>query len=265
MAETNIKYTEESAIGIIIISRPEARNALSDIVIRDINLVLDRIQNSKSIRTLILTGDGKAFVAGADIAKMMDMESEEAYIWSKTGQETFKRIINLDIPVIASVNGYALGGGLELALSCDIRIASTEARFGSPEVGLGLIPGYGGTKMLSDLIGPGDAMNIILSGQMIDATEALRLKLVQKVVEPEKLMETAQQLALVIAEKSSFAVSAAKRAVREGMDLSFDEALEAEARHFSETFSHDAHEGMHAFIEKRKPKFITFDLRRKIK
>ncbi len=260
MAETNIKYTEESGIGIMTISRPEARNALNDLVLRDINLLLDRIKYSKTIRVLVITGEGKAFVAGADIAKMKELEPEEAYIWSKTGQETFKRIINLDIPVIAAINGYALGGGLELALSCDIRIASSEAKFGSPEVGLGIIPGYGGTKMLAGLIGMGDAMNIILSGQMIDAAEAMRLKLVQKVVEPEKLLETACQLALMISEKSSFAVSSAKRAIWEGVCMEMDEAKEAEAKRFSETFSHEAREGMSAFIEKRKPAWKTEDL-----
>jgi enoyl-CoA hydratase len=259
MAETNIRYTEESGIGIMTISRPEVRNALNDLIIRDINLLLNSIQYSKSIRVLVITGEGKAFVAGADILKMQDLESEEAYIWSKTGQETFKRIINLDIPVIAAINGYALGGGLELALSCDIRIASSEAKFGSPEVGLGLIPGYGGTKLLVELIGPGDAMNIILSGQMIDAQEALRLKLIQKVVEPEKLMETARQLGLMIAEKSYFAVSSARKAIREGMKMGIDEAMDAEAKRFSETFSHDAHEGMSAFLEKRKPVWKTGD------
>jgi enoyl-CoA hydratase len=255
MAEEFVKYEEKSGIGIMMISRPEVRNALNDIVIKNINFLLDSIEKSKTIRVLIITGEGKAFVAGADIAKMANLNKEEAYVLSKTGQETFKRIMNLNIPVIAAINGYALGGGLELALACDIRIASTEAKFGQPEVGLGLIPGYGGTKMLVDLVGMGDAMNIILSGQMIDSVDALRLRLVQKIVEPEQLMEYTIKLAHTIEEKSPVAVSAAKRAIRAGRAPEIEEAFDREAESFSTMFDHDAHEGMKAFLEKRKAKW----------
>jgi enoyl-CoA hydratase len=252
MAEEYVRFEEQSGIGIMTISRPEVRNALNDIVIRNINILLNSIETSKTMRVLVLTGEGKAFVAGSDIAKMQALNKEEAYVLSKTGQETFKRIMNLNIPVIAAINGYALGGGLELAMACDIRIASVDAKFGQPEVGLGLIPGYGGTKMLADLIGMGDAMNIILSGQMIDSVDALRLRLVQKIVDSGHLMEYTIKLAQTIAEKSPVAVSAARRAIREGMALEIEEAFDKEAESFSTMFDQDAHEGMRAFLEKRK-------------
>jgi enoyl-CoA hydratase len=250
-----LNYHEEAGIGILTISRPEARNALNCKILKEFNEFLGSILGSKSLKVLIITGDGKAFMAGADISEMQKMTSEEGYVWSKTGQETFKRIKHLKVPVIAAINGYALGGGLELTLVCDIRISSSEAKFGMPEVGLGLIPGYGGTQLLSRLVGPGEAFNIILSGQMIDATEALRIRLVQKVVEPENLLTEAKKIAAVIAEKSCFAVSTAKQIIREGLEVSLEEGLETEALSFSKMIELDAPEGMKAFLEKRKPQW----------
>jgi enoyl-CoA hydratase len=253
MAYTYLNYIEESGTGILTISKPEARNAINDLIIKEINEFIDSIYYSKSLKVLIITGEGKAFVAGADIGKMKNLDAEGGYAWSRTGQETIKRIMNLDIPVIAAVNGYALGGGLELAMSCDIRIASTDAKFGLPEVGLGLIPGYGGTILLARLVGPGDAFNIILSGQMIDASEALRIKLVQKVVEPESLLYSAKALAASISEKSMIAVMTAKKLIRRALETSFDEGLLLETEAFSKMFEADGPEGMKAFLEKRKP------------
>jgi enoyl-CoA hydratase len=248
-----LNYEEESGIGILTISRPEARNALNEMIIKEINDFLDSIHTSKILRVLIITGEGKAFVAGADIVEMQMLSVEQGYNYSRVGQDTLDRITNLKIPVIAAVNGYALGGGLELAIACDIRIASSEAKFGMPEVGLGLIPGYGGTQRLSRLVGPGDAFYIILSGQMIDAIDALRIRLVQKVVEPEKLLSTAKTLAKYIAEKSCVAVRTAKRVIRQGFETDIEKGFEMEAESFSKMFEFDGPEGMKAFVEKRKP------------
>jgi enoyl-CoA hydratase len=248
-----LNYLEESDIGILTISRTEARNALNKTILKEINDFLDSFHTSKNLKVLIITGEGKAFVAGADIAEMQKLNHKEAYDYSKTGQETLKKIMNLEIPVIAAVNGYALGGGLELAMACDIRIASTEAKFSMPEAGLGLIPGYGGTQMLSRLTGPGNALYMILSGQMIDSTDALRIGLVQKVVDPDKLLSEAKTIAEKIAEKSSSAVRTAKKIIREGFETSIERGYELESESFARMFEEDGPEGMRAFIEKRKP------------
>jgi enoyl-CoA hydratase len=248
-----LNYHEESGIGILTISRPEARNALNSLFFQEFNAFLGSISSSKDLKVLIITGEGKAFVAGADIAEMQKMNVSEGYSLSKAGQDTFNNLANLEIPVIAAVNGYALGGGCELAMACDIRIACTEAKFGMPEVGLGLIPGYGGTQRLSRLVGPGDALLMILSGQMIDAAEALRIGLVQKVVESQNLMSETKTLAAKIAEKGPFAVRTAKNVIRNGFNTCIDKGLEMEKESFSLMFENEGPEGMKAFLGKRKP------------
>ena len=248
-----LNYQEESGIGILTISRPEARNALNSLFFEEFNNFLGSIQSLKSLQVLIITGEGKAFVAGADIAEMQKMNVGEGYSFSKAGQDTFNKLANLEVPVIAAVNGYALGGGCELAMACDIRIASTEAKFGMPEVGLGLIPGYGGTQRLSRLVGPGDALLMVLTGQMIEAAEALRIGLVQKVVGPESLLPEAKIIALKIAEKGPFAVRTAKKVIHKGFAIEIDKGFELEAESFSRMFENDGPEGMKAFLEKRKP------------
>ena len=247
-----IKYHQEDEIGFLTISRPEALNALNSLFFKEFNNLLQELSDKKDLRVLIITGDGKAFVAGADIAEMQKMKVRDGYNFSKTGQDTFSKLVNLDIPVIAVVNGFALGGGCELAMACDFRIASTKAKFGMPEVSLGLIPGYAGTQRLSRLSGLGDALYLILSGQMIDATEALRIGLVQKVFEPEVLMLEAKSIALKIAEHSPTAIKTAKKVIRKGYYQEFEKGSELEAESFSKMFEADGPEGMQAFLAKRK-------------
>lgn len=248
-----LNYQQDSGIGILTISRPEALNALNSLFFKEFNDFLQMIQSAKDLKVLIITGDGKAFVAGADISEMLKMKVREGYSFSKVGQDTFSKLVNLEIPVIAAVNGFALGGGCELAMACDFRIASTKAKFGMPEVSLGLIPGYGGTQRLSRLVGLGDALFLVLTGQMVEANEALRIGLVQKVVEPENLITEARSLAAKIAEQGPHAIKIAKKVIRKGFSIEIDRGFELEAESFSKMFEGDGPEGMKAFIEKRKP------------
>jgi enoyl-CoA hydratase len=256
MNYTILNYREEAGIGILTISRPEVLNALNSLFFIELNHFLGSASLMNNLKVLLITGEGKSFVAGADITEMQKMTVNEAYRFSKTGQEALNKLENLEIPVIAVVNGYAIGGGCELAMTCDFRIASTNAKFGMPEVGLGLIPGYGGTQRLSRLVGPGDALYIILSGQLIDSSEALRIGLVQKVAEPENLLDEAKNMAARIAEKGPFAVKTAKRIIHQGFNTQIDKGFELEAESFSRMFENDGPEGMTAFLEKRKPKWV---------
>jgi enoyl-CoA hydratase len=248
-----LKYQEESGIGILTISRPEVLNALNALFFTEFNDFMGTVRNLKTLKVLIITGTGKAFVAGADISELNGLNAHTAKFLSKSGQASFDLPGRLDIPVIAAVNGYSLGGGCELALACDIRIASATTKFGMPETGLGLIPGYGGTQRLSRLVGLGDALMMILSGQAIDAAEALRIGLVQKVVEPGQLIDETKKLASRIAEMSPFAVKTAKIVIRNGLKMQIERGFELEAEYFSKMFEKDAPEGMRAFLEKRKP------------
>jgi enoyl-CoA hydratase len=248
-----LNYQQEAGIGILTISRPEALNALNNLFFKEFNNFLESISSFNDLKVLLITGEGKSFVAGADISEMQKMTVTEGYDFSKAGQNAFLKLVNLDIPVIAVVNGFALGGGCELAMACDFRIASTKAKFGMPEVGLGLIPGYGGTQRLSRLVGSGNAQFMILTGQMMEAADALRIGLVQKVSEPENLMSEAKAIALKIIEKGPVAVKAAKKVIHTGYDIDIEKAFELEAQSFSKMFEKDGPEGMKAFLEKRKP------------
>lgn len=249
-----LKTEVRDGICILTLNRPDALNALNLMVYKEINEVLDELEKENQVKVLIITGEGKAFVAGADIAEMSGMNSEEALPFSLTGQRTFDRLEQMGIPVIAAVNGFALGGGCELAMACDFRIASSKAKFGQPELNLGLIPGYAGTQRLSRLCGLGNALWLILTADMIAAEEALRIGLVQKVVEPEILMETVLTMATKIAANGSSAAYRAKQVIRQGIHLPFEEAQELEADHFASLFDEEAsQEGMRAFLEKRKP------------
>lgn len=248
-----LKYQQESGIGVITISRPEALNALNTLFFKEFDDLLHVLHSTKDLKVLIITGEGKSFVAGADIAEMQKMKVRDGYNFSKVGQDAFSKLVNLEVPVIAAVNGFALGGGCELAMACDFRIASTKAKFGLPEVSLGLIPGYGGTQRLSRLIGLGDALFLVLTGQMIEAADALRIGLVQRVVEPENLLQEARTLASKIAEQGPHAIRTAKKVIRKGFSIEIDRGFELEAESFSKMFENNGPEGMSAFLEKRKP------------
>lgn len=250
-----LKFELKNSIGILTISRPKALNALNSAFFREMNLMLDQISWNEQLKVLIITGEGtKSFVAGADISEMVNMDSEAACRFAETGHETFNRIAGLAVPVIAAVNGFALGGGCELAMACDIRIAAANARFGQPEVNLGLIPGYAGTQRLPRIAGISNALWLLMSGDAITADVALRMGLVQMVVEPENLLEEAMKLAGRIASKGPFAVKLVKSVVRTGIETDFNTASKMEARRFAELFgTPEAREGMKAFLEKRSP------------
>ena len=242
-------------VAVVTINRPEALNALNTRFFNEMDDYVNKIKNDPSIKALVITGEGKAFVAGADIAEMVDKTSEEGSTFSVLGQHTFSSFGKLGIPVIAAINGFALGGGLELAMGCDFRIASSKAKFGQPEVSLGLIPGYAGTQRLSRLVGLGDALYLLMSADMIGAEDALRIGLVQKVVEPEELMDAVMKLAKTITSKGPSAIKKVKQVVRQGLEMSLKEGEELEAKEFGSLFGvgNEGKEGMEAFLEKRKP------------
>jgi enoyl-CoA hydratase len=217
--------------------------------------MLDDLSARADVRVIIITGEGKAFVAGADIAEMSSMTQAQGKEFSRVGQQTFRRLELLDKPVIAAVNGFALGGGCELALACDFRLASTKAKFGQPEVNLGLTPGYAGTQRLPRLIGAGNALAMLLTGDMIGAEEALRIGLVQRVLEPEQLLEKALEMAKTIASKGPKAVQKVKKLVRHGLESDFEKGCLLEMDEFGSLFENEGSEGMKAFLEKRKPQW----------
>lgn len=247
----NIEVNEE--VCILKINRPEALNALNSGIFREMKTFLEELTGDKKIRALIITGEGKAFVAGADIAEMVNMNSEEAEQFSRTGQELFSSLENLDIPVIAAVNGFALGGGCELAMACDVRIASEYARFGQPEVSLGLIPGYAGTQRMPRLLGLGNALYYLMTGDQIKSDEALRIGLVQKLVEHENLLDEAFELAKKISSKGTNAVRKVKKTARQGLAKGMNSGSELETKEFGSLFGNEGTEGMNAFLDKRKP------------
>jgi len=249
-----LKQTISDGIATLTISRPAAMNALNSDFFKEFNHFLDDISPREDIRVLIITGEGKAFVAGADIAEMANMNTDQGLEFAKKGQQTFDRLKAVNFPVIAAVNGYALGGGCELAMACDFRIASKLAKFGQPEMNLGLIPGYAGTQRLSRLTGIGNALYLILTADTIGADDALRIGLVQKVTEPEILMEEVMKLATRIASNGSKAVPVAKKIIRKGIGMNFSDACKLESDAFSRLFDEPAtKEGMKAFLDKRKP------------
>ncbi len=246
-------------IAVLKISRPKAMNALNSETLTELNQVLGEIEANDDIKVLILTGDGeKAFVAGADIAEMVNFTAAEGRAFGMRASEPFFKLQTMRQVTIAAVNGFALGGGCEISMACDIRIASENAVFGQPETGLGIIPGFGGTQRLARLVGMGRAKEIIYTGSNIDAQEAYRIGLVNKVVPQEELMDTAKKMAGKIARNASYAVSIAKAAINNGYDMDLHDAIEYEADLFGLTCStHDKTEGMTAFLEKRKEKNFT--------
>jgi len=246
----------QNGIYTITINRPDKLNALNKDVFTDLNTALDEIENNQEIKSVIITGAGpKAFVAGADISEFNALNKDQAMALAKRGQDTFARIESSSKPIVAAVNGFALGGGCELAMSCHFRVASENAKFGQPEVNLGLIPGYGGTQRLVQLIGKGKAMELLMSAHMIDAKEAKELGLVNYVTTPETLLEHTRKILDVINSKAPIAVAGCIKAANAVFDESKDGyALEIEE--FGNTFNtEDMKEGVTAFLEKRKADF----------
>ena len=243
------------SIALVTIHRPEALNALNTRFFQEMDQAIAEVSANPEVKVMVITGSGKAFVAGADIAEMVNMDPQQGSAFSRTGQHTFRSLEKMDIPVIAAINGFALGGGLELAMGCDFRIASSKAKFGQPEVNLGLIPGYAATQRLSRLTGMGDALYLLMTAEMIGAEDALRIGLVQKVVEPESLMEEVMKIARAIASKGPQAVKKVKRVTRQGYAMDFDKGSDLEAEQFGTLFGKgsEGEEGMKAFLEKRKP------------
>jgi enoyl-CoA hydratase len=250
-------YEKKDNIGVLTVNRPDRLNALSNELTEELDKLLDEVEKDDDLRVLLITGAGeKAFVAGADINELKDRDAFLGRKVSRFRQELFSRIENLPIPVIGAVNGFALGGGLELALACNIRICSENAQFGAPEVKLGIIPGDGGTQRLPRLIGLGRAMELVLTGDFIDAQEAYRIGLVNKVAPQEELMETAEKLAKKIASRPPVAVRYAKEAVNRSQegDTASGYAVESYLHALSCT-TEDKKEGVAAFLEKRKGEF----------
>lgn len=250
-----LKPEIQNGIAIVTISRPQAMNALNTRFFLEMDDMIANINKNPDVKVMIITGEGKAFVAGADIAEMVNKNKKEGSEFSRLGQNTFHSLELMEIPVIAAINGFALGGGLELSLGCDFRIASTKAKFGQPEVNLGLIPGYGATQRLPRLVGMADALYMLMTAEMITAADALRIGLVQKVVEPEQLMEEAMRLAKLIVTKGPNAVKKVKKVTRASRHLSFIEGCELEDQEFGSLFGigNEGEEGMKAFLEKRNP------------
>ena len=250
-----MKVEVHDLIAWVTISRPEAMNALNTRFFNEMDQVVADINARDDVRVMVITGEGKAFVAGADIAEMVDKTPAEGSSFSRLGQNTFSSLGKMKIPVIAAINGFALGGGLELAMGCDFRIASSKAKFGQPEVNLGLIPGYAATQRLPRLTGMGDALYLLMTADMIGAEDALRIGLVQKVVEPEELHDTVMGVAKNIVSKGPKAVSLVKQVVRQGMLEGFEKGSELEAELFGTLFKDEGETGMLAFLEKRKPEW----------
>ena len=243
----------QDGVTILTIHRPDALNALSTGLFLEMKSFLRNFNKTTRRGCLIITGEEKAFVAGADIAEMVHMKPDDAELYSRRGQEVFSMIAGLKAPVIAAVNGYALGGGCELAMACDIRVASSKAKFGQPEVNLGLIPGFAGTQRLPSMIGLGNALYYLLSGEYMSADEAFRLGLVQVVTEPGQLMQTSIDLAKKIMKKGPSAVRKMKKVCRMGQSLGIEEGSILETKEFGSLFGNEGTEGMKAFLEKRDP------------
>lgn len=258
MSYSTLNYEQDNGIGVLTIQRPEALNALNAEVLKDLKSLLSELKTKKDLRCLIVTGAGnKAFVAGADIKEMQARPEEEGQKMAEEGQSAFKGFEELHCVVIAAVNGFALGGGLELALSCDFIIASDKAKLGLPEVSLGLIPGFGGTQRLSRNVGKGVARRMVLTGDMFTAQQCANWGLVTEVVPSEELMALAKKIAAKVISQSPNAIRLAKRAVNEGYDQTLYEGLNLEAKLFQQAFSsEDKKIGTAAFVEKKPPQFV---------
>lgn len=258
MTYETILMERDGATAVVTLNRPKVLNALNILMVRELREALCELEGDAAVRAIVLTGSGeRSFAAGADIGELNALQGAVAgAALARSGQALTLQIERMRTPTLAAVNGFALGGGCELAMACDIRIASENAKFGQPEVTLGLLPGYGGTQRASRLLGRGMAMYLCLSGEMLDAAAALRVGLVEKVVPAAEVLPEAKRIAAVIASKAPLAVAAAKRAIDAGADLPVDAGLEIEALHFGSLVNtRDFAEGTKAFLDKRPPEF----------
>ena len=253
---TNILLEKKGLIAVATINRPKALNALNSEVLSDLDELVATVKADDEIRALVITGSGeKAFVAGADIGEMSTLTKAEGEAFGKKGNDVFRKLETLPIPTIAAVNGFALGGGCELSMSCDIRLCADTAVFGQPEAGLGITPGFGGTQRLARLVGMGMAKQLIYTAKNIKADEALRIGLVNAVYPLEELMPAAEKMAETIAKNAPIAVRACKKAINDGLQVDMDKAIVIEEHAFGDCFAtEDQKEGMSAFVEKRKEK-----------
>ena len=251
-----IKYIKEDAIGVLTIDHPEALNALNSTVISELEQLIGEVEKDLELRALIITGAGRSFVAGADIGEQKPLTLDGGRRWGQRGSAMMRRIEKLEIPTIAAVNGFALGGGCELALSCDIILASEKAKFGQPEVGLGITPGFSGTQRLPRRVGIGKAKELIYSGKMIKAEEAEKIGLVNAVYAPEELLPGAIEMAKSFTKNAPIAVKYAKACIDRGMQMDIDDGIALENELFAMCFAtQDQKEGMGAFLEKRPAVF----------
>jgi len=253
----NLQVKVEDGIGWIIVNRPEKLNALNWQTVEELREAFAAFADDEAVRAVIFTGSGeKAFVAGADITELVNLDEEKGREYARKGQKVTELIESFPKPVIAGLNGFALGGGTEFAMACHVRVASTNAKMGQPEVKIGLIPGYGGTQRLARLVGKGRALELILTGRTIDAQEAYRLGLVNAVVAPGELHGACVALAKEMTANAPLALGLAIKAVNKGLERPLDEALEREAKYFGRVCAtEDSVEGTKAFLEKRKPNF----------
>jgi len=258
MEYKNILVEKEEGIALIKINRPKALNAINREVLNELINVFQELGEDESIKVIILSGEGKAFVAGADIKEMINMSPTEARKFSETGHNLMGIMEKLGKPIIAAVNGFALGGGMEIAMACDFILASENAKLGQPEINLGVIPGFGGTQRLSRLVGKARAKELIFTGEMISAQEAKELGIVNKVFPSEEFLTEVKKVAAQIASKGALSLSLAKTAIDSGYNVDLASGCRIEQDLFALCFSHsDQKEGMSAFLEKRKPKFTS--------
>lgn len=256
MSYKNLTMEKKDGVGIVTITRPKSLNALNSELLDELFAVFSEIKEDNEVKTVVLTGEGRAFVAGADISEMVDLSTPDIRKMALRGQEVMNLIEDIDKVVIAAVNGFALGGGNELAMACDFRFASEKAKFGQPEVNLGILPFFGGTQRLPRIVGKGMAKYLICSAEMIDAEEALRIGLVEKVFAPEELVDAAIDFAKKIMTKSPIGVRMAINAVNKGMDMDRRNGISYEAEVAVNTFcSEDRITGMKAFLAKEEPEF----------
>ena len=251
-----IRYEKKDNIALVTIDRPEALNALNSTVIAELEQVVTELENDGTVRAMILTGEGRSFVAGADIGEQYPLDLDGGRRWGQRGSALFRRMERLEFPTIAAVNGFALGGGCELAMSCDIILASEKAKFGQPEVGLGITPGFSGTQRLPRRVGVAKAKELIFSGRMVKADEAERIGLVNAVYAPEALLDGAMEMARSFAKNAPIAVKYAKACIDRGMQTDIDSGIACENELFAMCFATaDQKEGMGTFLEKRTAEF----------